>query len=579
MSKHRFSPLGLFRRFAIPAPKSRRRGSVLKQRPLRFKSLETRALLSVSVTQQSFQTVAFTFQGTFTGQGSNTGLGATATASGSASGNGTTVYTNQDSGTGTVQGSATGSSVVTYPTFQYTQPINGQGSGSFTDDNGTLSGSVVVNGTTEQLTATLDTAQLPFTLSGSVNTVNSGWTVTGSGTGPSPRPRPNLEVTAASLQSDGVHFSYANTGGPLATSNRDAAVTTVGLFWASGTSASDVLGSASSDSVPIYWNQASGQAIATGLSTPLTGTTYLLVIADPNHLVSGSTTSSEVQAIRVAPEFSGLTSPTITYGTATTTFSGAISLVPNGETVSITLDGVTQNATVSGGTFSSTFDTAALGVAGSPYTVTYAYAGDGNLLPVSDASQTLTVTKAMPAFSALSGPTIVYGTVSTTLSGSISLVPDGESVSITLDGVTQDATVAGGTFSSTFNTSALGVAGSPYTITYAYAGDANLESVSDTSQTVTVTKATPVFSALSGPTIVYGTVSTTLSGSISLVPEGESVSITLNGVTQDATVGRRDIFQHLQHRRRWASPVRPTRSPTPTRAMRTSSPSAIRAKP
>ena len=45
----------------------------------------------------------------------------------------------------------------------------------------------------------------------------------------------------------------------------------------------------------------------------------------------------------------------------------------------MTLDGVTQQATIAAdGSFSTTFtDTAGLGVAGSPYTVSYAYTGDG----------------------------------------------------------------------------------------------------------------------------------------------------------------------------------------------------------
>ena len=79
----------------------------------------------------------------------------------------------------------------------------------------------------------------------------------------------------------------------------------------------------------------------------------------------------------------------------------------------------------------------------------------------------------------------------------ISLVPDGENVSITVNGVQQPATVTGGAFSSSFNTSALGVAGSPYTIGYSYGGDSNLTSASNTSQTLTVTKGVPVFSSLS----------------------------------------------------------------------------------
>ena len=254
------------------------------------------------------------------------------------------------------------------------------------------------------------------------------------------------------------------------------------------------------------------------------------------NLAGVTDTTQTVTVTQATPAFSGLTSATIGYGTAATTLSGMISLVPDGESVAITLDGVTQDATVSGGAFTSSFNTSTLGVAGSPYTITYAYGGDANLAAVTDTTQTVTVTQATPAFSGLTSATIGYGTATTTLSGMISLVPDGESVSITLDGVTQTATVASGAFSSTFNTSTLGVAGSPYTITYAYGGDANLAAVTDTTQTVTVTQATPAFSGLTSATIGYGTATTTLSGMISLVPDGESVSITLDGVTQSATV-------------------------------------------
>ena len=116
--------------------------------------------------------------------------------------------------------------------------------------------------------------------------------------------------------------------------------------------------------------------------------------------------------------------------------------------------------------------------------------GDTNLITVGNSSQILTVTatQATPAFSSLSGPSIAYGTATTTLSGTVSLVPNGESVSITVGGMQQSATVSGGAFSSSFNTSALGVAGSPYTISYSYGGDSNLTSASNTSQTLTVTQ-------------------------------------------------------------------------------------------
>ena len=286
------------------------------------------------------------------------------------------------------------------------------------------------------------------------------------------------------------------------------------------------------------------------------------------NLAAVSDTSHALTVTQATPAFSGLSGPTIVYGTASTTLSGSISLVPNGEQVAITLNGVTQDATVTAGAFSSSFTTSTLGVAGSPYTITYAYGGDANLAAVTNTSGKLTVTQATPAFSGLSGPTIVYGTASTTLTGSISLVPNGEQVAITLNGVTQDATVSGGAFSSSFTTSTLGVAGSPYTITYAYNGDANLAAVTNTSEKLTVTQATPAFSGLSGPTIVYGTASTTLSGSISLVPSGEQVAIT-STASRKTRRSPLALSPAASPRLRWAWPVRRTRSPTPTMAMRT----------
>src|SRR5205823_3895312 len=98
----------------------------------------------------------------------------------------------------------------------------------------------------------------------------------------------------------------------------------------------------------------------------------------------------------VTPTFSGLTSPTIVYGTSTTTLTGHLgsgTAYPTGSSVSITLNSVVQTATVDGsGNFTTTFSTAALGVAGSPYTITYAFAGSPGFNPASDTSRSLTVT-------------------------------------------------------------------------------------------------------------------------------------------------------------------------------------------
>src|SRR5262249_36596933 len=111
--------------------------------------------------------------------------------------------------------------------------------------------------------------------------------------------------------------------------------------------------------------------------------------------------------------------------------------------------------------------------------------------PVDFALTNLNLVQAV--FSGLTSPSIVFGTATATVSGTIaagSKVPMGETVAVTLNGLTQQATIGfGGAFSATFDTSGLGVV-SPYTVQYAYAGDATIASAGTTS-TLTVTRATP----------------------------------------------------------------------------------------
>jgi hypothetical protein len=116
-----------------------------------------------------------------------------------------------------------------------------------------------------------------------------------------------------------------------------------------------------------------------------------------------------------SPRFSNLGSPSIAYGTATISFKGNLSdggtSPPAGEQVSVTVNGVTQTGSLdASGNFSIAFDTATLGVAGSPYTVTYSYGGDSNFNSASDSSTTLTVTKATPTVTWSTPAGIAYGT-------------------------------------------------------------------------------------------------------------------------------------------------------------------------
>jgi Bacterial Ig-like domain (group 2)/Divergent InlB B-repeat domain/Domain of unknown function DUF11 len=129
-------------------------------------------------------------------------------------------------------------------------------------------------------------------------------------------------------------------------------------------------------------SSAAGTAITP--STVTVGTQQLLSIG-----------SIVVQPIPVT--FSGLTaSQSIPAGTSSVTLSGVIGngtqFAPSGEKVSITINGVTQQATVgSNGVFSLQFPTAGIPASATPYPITYSYAGDSLLSPAANSSTTLTV--------------------------------------------------------------------------------------------------------------------------------------------------------------------------------------------
>ncbi len=185
----------------------------------------------------------------------------------------------------------------------------------------------------------------------------------------------------------------------------------------------------------------------------------------------------------VALTFSGLSNPTITYGTATVTLSGTLasgSMTPTGETVSVTIGGLTQPATIgAGGAFSTTFDTAGFEVSGSPYSIQYAYTGDGTYAGAS-ASGTLTVTKATVTPVVAVANKVYDGTTRATLSGE------------TLDGVigTDAVSLTGGT--AVFASKDAGTAETAHvtglSLTGAAAGNYQLSSTSATT-TATITPA------------------------------------------------------------------------------------------
>jgi hypothetical protein len=117
----------------------------------------------------------------------------------------------------------------------------------------------------------------------------------------------------------------------------------------------------------IVLNAGSGQPLLANF-TPTDSTNY-----------NNSSKTVTINVLKATPSFSNLSSPTIAYGTATTTLSGKLTfgaLIPTGS-VAITVNSVTQNAAIgAGGNFSSNFATGSL-AAGS-YSIAYNYAGDSN---------------------------------------------------------------------------------------------------------------------------------------------------------------------------------------------------------
>ncbi len=125
------------------------------------------------------------------------------------------------------------------------------------------------------------------------------------------------------------------------------------------------------------------------------------------------------------------------------------------------------------------------------------------------------INKATPAFTGLSSLTNNYGVMSLILTGELSagdpVYPaNGDAVSATINGLTVSGTVTNDTggFWINYNDPSLstnGVSGSPYTITYNYAGNdaVSMGTASDSSTTLTIEPTTPVLTLVASG-ITYG---------------------------------------------------------------------------
>jgi hypothetical protein len=131
----------------------------------------------------------------------------------------------------------------------------------------------------------------------------------------------------------------------------------------------------------------------------------------------------------------------------------------------------------------------------------------------------------LATFDSLAAPQIVYGTASVTLSGHVTVgaSPAPGVVAVTLAGATQNATIdPSGWFSSTFATSTLDVASSPYTITYQYLGSNGLAPSSQT-QTLRVTPA-PLTVTPADASRAFGAANPIFTGTVVGLQNGDTVT-------------------------------------------------------
>jgi len=193
-----------------------------------------------------------------------------------------------------------------------------------------------------------------------------------------------------------------------------------------------------------------------------------------------------------------------TYATATGTInkaSATFTVTP----YTVTYDGSAHTATVStitgvngetGATVGAVTLSTTHTLAGTYSTDFWSFTGTGNYNSIGNTTITDTINTATPTISGVTNSqSISYGTASVTLGGTVSATgpvypANGETVSVTINGSTQNATISGGAghFAVSFPTATIPPSPTAYTIAYAYAGDANLNAAANnTGTTLTVT--------------------------------------------------------------------------------------------
>ena len=183
--------------------------------------------------------------------------------------------------------------------------------------------------------------------------------------------------------------------------------------------------------------------------------------------------------------------PPLEKGTQTIAFGAApTSLVFGSEPFAVTATGGASGnpvtlagsgaCTASGANGSATVTITAAGTC----TVTASQAGNALYDAAPDATLTIPVAKAAPAFSGVDAPTIELGTQTTTIGGTIAagtVVPTG-TIRVSVNGVSVTASIASdGRFTAVIPTGGFAASATPYAVSLSYAGDANVDAAAGSS--------------------------------------------------------------------------------------------------
>lgn len=289
-------------RRSLAGPSSGRRPAG-RSRSLRMESLEQRALLSAvaPIADMTFKSCDFTASGTVSAPDFELEDYTIHLSNGKATlKNGTLTYSSVEQGelTNTADLSGGGSYKATGPqTFSGTWTIGGY-SDDLTDDSETMSGTVVVDSSTLKYpagygqaddifndtytvsNATFDTSDFSITMdlvSGDEQT-----TLTFAGKVSFTGGAFAIDATPTWNGDGSVDVDVAVTGKPHTTDDRSEAVGDVALYWSNGTRYSttkSTLATDATDTIPVYWNEASASYTVSDLNDAPAGTTYLLVVS------------------------------------------------------------------------------------------------------------------------------------------------------------------------------------------------------------------------------------------------------------------------------------------------------------